>query len=120
MSDTKQEPTTASEDKPKLNLEEELNNSEDKNDLSELLKNMSSDENVSNLFKQFTSGFNNLNNSSNNLDENDFNLYNDDDDDDDIDLDSFNLDKYLMTKDGKKNICDVLLELKDVISNFNK
>ena len=119
MSEQKQTENEKVMDEPKLNLEEELNNSEDKNDLSELLKNMSNDENVSNLFKQFTSGFNNLNNSSNNLDENDFNLYNDDDDDD-IDLDSFNLDKYLMTKDGKKNICDVLLELKDVISNFNK
>ena len=104
-------------DKPSLNLEEELNNSEDKNDLGELLKNMSSDENVSNLFKQFTSGLSNINNSQNDLSENDFNLYNEDDDD--IDIDSLNLDKYFISSDGK-NICDVLIDLKDVISKFNK
>lgn len=104
-------------DKPILNLEDELNNSEDKNDLGELLKNMSSDENVSNLFKQFTSGLSNINNSQNDLSENDFNLYNEDDDD--IDIDSLNLDKYFMSSDGK-NICDVLIDLKDVISKFNK
>ena len=105
-------------DKPSLNLEEELNNSEDKNDLGELLKNMSSDENVSNLFKQFTSGLSNINNSQNDLSENDFNLYNEDDDDD-IDIDSLNLDKYFISSSGK-NICDVLLELKDEISKLNK
>ena len=118
MSDTqKKKDDTKSESN--LNLEEELNNLEDKNDLSELLKNMSSDENVSNLFKQFTSGFSNLNNSENNFSENDFNLYNDNDDDDDIDIDSLNLDKYFISSSGK-NICDVLLELKDEISKLNK
>ena len=44
MSDTQKKDDTKSESN--LNLEEELNNLEDKNDLSELLKN-DSDENVS-------------------------------------------------------------------------
>lgn len=99
------------------NIEEALNNLNENTDMSDILKNLGTDENISNLFKQFTSGLSNINNSQNDLSENDFNLYNEDDDD--IDIDSLNLDKYFISSDGK-NICDVLIDLKDVISKFNK
>ena len=119
MSDTQNKPKEEVMEEPKLNLEEELNNSEDNNDLSELLKNIGNDENVSNLFKQFTSGFSNLNNSENNFSENDFNLYNENDESDDINIDSLNLDKYFISSSGK-NICDVLLEVKDELVKLHK
>ncbi len=112
--DVKQQEETPKTSK-KFNLEDELNNINDSNDISDLLKNLGNDENISGLFKQFTSGFANLNPPS---DENMNDFLNNDDDDDDMDLDAVNLDKYFIAKNGD-NICDILNSLKDELVKFN-
>ena len=114
--DTTQNKEDTTQKNNNFNLEDELNNINDSSDISDLLKNLGNDENISGLFKQFTSGFSNLNSASpGNI--NDF-LNNDDDDDDDMDLDGVNLDKYFIAKNGD-NICDILNSLKDELVKFN-
>ena len=118
------ENTSNNDENNNFDLQDELNDLNEKNDLSDLLKNIGSDEGISKLLgseenlgellKQFTSGFSNTESGQENH-QDEFNLS---EENDDIDFDSINLDKYLISSKGD-NLCDILSDIKDELIKIN-